>query len=93
MREFGERSMARGTRDAAEPRSDHRAWERTMGHQRVANRLLAVIVLALVARIATGGAASSVVLVAVIFAALLSASLLLTRYGAAAEPPRDVPGS
>ena len=92
MREFGEGSVAGGTPDAADSHFDHLTWERTMRHQRIASRLLAVILAALVARIVAGGAGSGVVLVTVVFAVLLLGSLLLTRYGVATEPPDDAPG-
>jgi hypothetical protein len=89
MREFGEQSAAGGTHEGTETHFDHGAWERTMRHQRIASRLLAVVLIALLARVVAGGAGSGGVLQTVVFAVMLLGSLLLTRYGVAAEPPDD----
>jgi 4-amino-4-deoxy-L-arabinose transferase-like glycosyltransferase len=65
----------------------HAIWEREMKRLGVVTRLLAAVLLALVARILIFGSTVTTGLTATVIAALTLASLLLTRYGRRHEPP------
>jgi hypothetical protein len=66
----------------------HDVWEREMRRLGVSTRVLAAVLLALIARILVSGLTLAGGVAAMVCAALTLASLLLTRYGRRHEPPQ-----
>jgi hypothetical protein len=69
-------------------RLERAVWERSMSRLRLCNRILTVVLLALVARALLSGFTPAVELTATMIAVLLFASVLLTVHGRGLDPDR-----
>ncbi len=78
--------MSQPVRPSRSRDAQHAVWEREMRRLGLSTRLLAVVLLAVLARIAIGGLTAVNGVAAGVSGSLTLASLLLTRYGRRREP-------